>query len=82
MTSLVGRLSSTFLQCDELVAQVDEGRVGAFATKLEVEQLTVEGQSLFDITNFQGYVIETNGARSSCFNHGTLHQVKESEPPA
>src|SRR6476469_5831529 len=81
MTSLVCRLSSTFLQREELVAQVDECRVCAFATKLEVEQLTVEGQSLFDITNFQRYVIETNGARSSCFNHGTLHQVKDPNPP-
>src|SRR6476619_1499079 len=36
MTSLVSRLSSAFLQCEELVAQVDEGRSAAFAPKLEV----------------------------------------------
>src|SRR6478672_5224365 len=43
MTSLVSRLSSAFLQCEELVAQIDKGRSAAFAPKLEVEQLTVEG---------------------------------------
>jgi hypothetical protein len=37
-----------------------------FAPKLEVEQLTVEGQSLLDITDLQLHVIEINGARA-CF---------------
>jgi hypothetical protein len=41
-------------------------------TTSRVEQPIVEGQSLVDITDFQRYVIETNGARFSCCNHGTL----------
>ena len=65
MTSLVSRLSSAFLQCQELVAQIDEGRIGALATKFEIEQSTVERQSLFDITDFERYVVETKGARFS-----------------
>jgi hypothetical protein len=43
----------------------------ALAPKREVEQSTVESQSLFDITDFQRDVVETNGASFSCFGHGT-----------
>jgi hypothetical protein len=46
-----------------LLTQIDEGRSAALAPKLEVEQSTVESQSLFDVTDFQRYMIETNGAR-------------------
>ena len=42
---------------------------------LQLEQSTVESQSLFDITDFERYVVETNGARFSCFIHGALHQL-------
>jgi hypothetical protein len=73
MTSLVSRLSSAFLQCQELVAEINEGRSAAFAAKFEIEQSTVERQSLFDIVNFERYVVEANGARFSIVNHGTLH---------
>jgi hypothetical protein len=38
MAALVSRLSSAFLHCEELVAEVDEGRSAAFAPKLEVQQ--------------------------------------------
>jgi hypothetical protein len=82
MTAVVSRLSSAFLQCEALVAQVDEGRSAALATKLEVEQSTVESQSLFDIADFKRYVVETNGARFSCFSHGTLHQLMKDPIPA
>jgi hypothetical protein len=37
--------------------------------------LTVESQSLFDITDLESYVIETNGARFSCFRHTGLQQL-------
>ena len=63
MTLIVSRLSSAFLQCKELVAQIDESRSGALAAKLEIEQSTAESQSLLNITDFQRYVVETNGAR-------------------
>jgi hypothetical protein len=55
-----------------LVAQIDEGRGGALAPKLESEQPTVEGQSLFNITDFERDVVEANGACFSCFNLGVL----------
>ena len=38
-------------------------RSAALAAKFEVEQSTVEGESLLDITDFQRDVVETNGAR-------------------
>ena len=52
MAPLVSGLSTAFLQCEELVAQIDEGRSAALAPKLEIEQSTVESQSLFEITDF------------------------------
>src|SRR6476620_3942981 len=75
MTPLVSGLSSAFLQCQELVAKIDEGRSAALAPKFEIEQSTVENQSLFDITDFERCVVETNGAGFSYFNHGALHQL-------
>ena len=63
MTPLISRLSAAFLQCEELVTQIDEGRSGTLAAKLEVEQSTIKSQSLFAITDFQRYVVETNSAR-------------------
>jgi hypothetical protein len=68
-------VGTALLQCEELVAQIDECRSAALAPKFEIEQSTVESQSLFDITDFERYVVETNGARFSCFNHGALHQL-------
>ena len=37
MAVLVSGLSTAFLQCEELVAQIDEGRITALALKFEVE---------------------------------------------
>ena len=84
MTSLVSRLSSAFLQCQELVAQIDEGRIAALATKFEVEQSTVERQSLFDITDFERYVVETNGARFSLLQpwHSPSSVKDPTSPPS
>jgi hypothetical protein len=65
-------LSTALLQGKELIAQVDEGRGVALAPKFEIEQSTVEGQSLLDITDFERYVVETNGARFTCVDHGAL----------
>jgi hypothetical protein len=75
MAALVSGLSPALLQCEELVAQIDEGRSAAFAPKFEIEQSTVEGQSSIDISDFERYVVETNDARFSCFSHGALHQL-------
>jgi hypothetical protein len=77
MAALVGGLSTASLQCEKLVAQIDESRSDALAPKLEFEQSTVERQSLLDITDFERYMVETNRARFSCFSHGTLLQFRE-----
>jgi hypothetical protein len=53
--------SSTAL-CDKLVAQIDEGR-SPVAPKFEIEQSTIERQSLFDIADLECYMVETNDAR-------------------
>jgi hypothetical protein len=62
MAALVSGLSAALLECEELVAEIDESGSGAFAPLFEIEQPTVESQSLFDITDFERYVVETNGA--------------------
>src|ERR1700686_1432540 len=69
MATVISGLRTTLLEREELVAQIDEGRSAAFAPKFKIEQSAVENQSLFDITDLEGYMIETNGARFSCFRH-------------
>src|SRR5512144_2827968 len=69
MAAVVGGLSTALLERKELVAQIDEGRCLALAAKLEVEQATIEGQSLFDVTNFDSDMVETDGTRFLCFRH-------------
>jgi hypothetical protein len=68
-------LIPALLQCEELIAQIDECRSAALAPKLEFEQSTIESQSLFNVTDLERYVIETNGARFSCFSHGALQRM-------
>lgn len=52
-----------------------KAEVGALAPKFEVEQSTIERQSLFDITDLERYMIEANGTCFSCFGHGALQQL-------
>ena len=73
MAVIVGWLGTALLQREELVAQIDEGRSLALAAKLEVEQANIEGQSLFDVTDLESDMIETDGARFLCFGHKVLH---------
>jgi hypothetical protein len=72
MAAPVSGLGTSLLERQELVAQIDEGRGGALAPKFELQQSTVENQSLLYITDLERYVVETNGARFSCFSHGAL----------
>ena len=67
MAVIVGWLGAALLQREELVAQIDEGRSLALAAKLEVEQATVESQSLFDVTDLESDMVETNGAGGPAF---------------
>jgi hypothetical protein len=69
MTALVGGLSTGLLQRKELVAHIDEGRSLALTARLEIEQATVEGQRLFDVTNLESDMIETDGTRFICLRH-------------
>jgi hypothetical protein len=66
MMAVVGGLGTALLQRKELVAQIDEGRSLTLAAKFEFEQATVEGQSLFDVTDLEGDMIETDGTRFLC----------------
>jgi hypothetical protein len=72
MAPTVSRLGTAFLKRQEWVAQIDEGRTSALAPQFEIEQSTIEGQSLSDITDFKGYVVETNGTRFFCVIHSAL----------
>src|SRR5207245_2688154 len=63
MTAVVGGLGTALLERDELVAEIDEGRILALAAKLEIEQAAVERQSLLDITDLESDMIEADGAR-------------------
>jgi hypothetical protein len=42
MTPFVGGLCTALLECEELVAQIDEGHRIVFASKFKIEQATVE----------------------------------------
>jgi hypothetical protein len=72
MAPVVSRLGTTFLERQELIAQIDEGGSSALAPQFKVEQSTIEGQSLVDVTDFERYVVETNGTRFFCVIHGAL----------
>ena len=50
-SAVVGGLPSALLQREQLVAEIDERRSFALAAKSEVEQASVERQSLFDVTS-------------------------------
>src|SRR5512132_4459406 len=72
MTAVVSGLRTALLQREELVAQIDECRSLALTTKFEVEQATVERQGLFDVTDLESDMIETDGVRFLCFGHRAL----------
>ena len=65
-------LGTTFLNRQELIAQIDKGGSSALAPQLKVEQSTIEGQSLADVSDFERYVVETNRTRFFCIIHGTF----------
>jgi hypothetical protein len=41
-----------------LIAQINEGHVAALASKFEIEQAAIEGQSLFDVANPERHMVE------------------------
>jgi hypothetical protein len=72
MTAIVCGLPAAFLQSEELVPQIDESHGVALAAQLEFEETPVERQRLFDVADFQCYVVESNGARPYVFGHQLL----------
>jgi hypothetical protein len=57
MTTVIRRLLASLLQGYELIAEIDEGHMLAFAAKLEFEETPIKGQRFFDVSNFQGYMV-------------------------
>src|SRR5215469_11248 len=72
MTAIVGGLSSPLLQGDELVPQIDERHGVALAAQFECEETPVKRQRLFDVTDLQRYVVESNESRPCVISHGIL----------
>jgi hypothetical protein len=72
MTAIVRGLPSALLQSDELVPQIDERHGVALAAQLEFEETSVERQCLFDVPDFQCYVVEPDDARPYVFGHWIL----------
>jgi hypothetical protein len=69
VTPIVGGLCTALSERKELISQIDERHGIAFASKLEVEQATVEGQSRFDVADFESDMIETYQACLLCLGH-------------
>jgi hypothetical protein len=69
MTAIVRGLPSALLQSDELVPKIDERHGVALAAQLEFEETPVERQRLFDVPDFQCYVVEPNSTRPYVFGH-------------
>jgi hypothetical protein len=70
MPPVIGRLPATLLQREELVTQINEGRIPALATQLEFEQPSVVRQRLIDVADLECDVVETDRTRLPCFSHG------------
>src|SRR5215469_13672361 len=63
MPALVFVASFGFHQVDELVAELDESIARAFSPKREIEDLGVKFESLVDIADFEGDVIDADEPR-------------------
>jgi hypothetical protein len=50
--------------------QINEGRSSALAPKFKIEQSTIKGQSLVDISDFERDVAQTKDTSISCSIHG------------
>jgi hypothetical protein len=57
MTTVIRWLFASLLQGYELIAEIDEGHILAFAAKLEFEETPIKGQCFFDVSNFQSYMV-------------------------
>jgi hypothetical protein len=67
---MVRGLVAAFLQSEKLIAQINKGHVAAPASKFEIEQPAIEGQSLFDVADLKHHMVEAYRTRFSVFGHG------------
>jgi hypothetical protein len=68
-------LGAALLQSEKLIAQINEGHVAALASKFEIEQAAIKGQSLFDVADLERHMVEADRTRISGFGHGVLQHV-------
>jgi|SoiMethySBSTD1v2_1073268.scaffolds.fasta_scaffold444645_3 hypothetical protein len=47
----------------------------ALASKFEIEQAAIEGQSLFNVADLERHMVEADRTRFSVFGHGALQHV-------
>src|SRR5260370_17328750 len=76
---LVGRLSATFGDVNELVSQIDEGYLRTAPTQREFEQPAIEGQRFLYVPDLTAHVVDT--AEPSLFAP-LLHRRHLSPPPS
>lgn len=69
----VGALRPSFGDGEELIARVYEGHLRRASSKLELENLSEEGEGFLDVVHFDGYVVEADEAR---------HEAILSPPPS
>jgi len=62
VTSVVGRLRTSLLQRDELIAEIDERHRLVLFPQLEIEQAAVENQRRFDVADLERDVIDSDVA--------------------
>ena len=70
MTAVITGLLAALLQGEELIAEIDEGRVLALAAQLELEQAPVEGQRLLDVAHLERDVVHADRAGFAGLGHG------------
>ena len=57
MTPIVTGLFAAFLKGKKLIAKIDEGSMLVLAAQLEFKQASVEGQSIFDVSDLERDVV-------------------------
>ena len=71
VASIVRRLSPPFGERQKLVPHVDERHLRRAATQLELEEASVEGERLLEVSDFQRDVVDANEL-GTCLRHSIL----------
>jgi hypothetical protein len=70
MPPIVAGLLAAFLKGKKLITKIDKRCVLALAAQLELEQATVEGEGLLDVSHLERDVVQSNGASFAGLIHG------------